>query len=62
MIKNILQEKDSYIFSAFVPGIDDKSNNPFLPIPIEEAIKNGIKVPLLIGYNNREGIIAHSQI
>lgn len=42
----------------FVPGTDDKSPNPFLPIPIEDAAKKGMNVPYLVGYNNREGIYA----
>ncbi|KAL7300533.1 hypothetical protein TKK_0006531 [Trichogramma kaykai] len=40
----------------FSPSIDNKSKNPFLPIPVEEAAANGIDVPAIIGYNSREGI------
>lgn len=41
----------------FGPGVDAKSKNPFMPIPPEVAAKQGIQVPLLIGYNSREGIL-----
>ena len=45
------------IFCAFGPSKDNMSDNPFLTLPITEAVKKGIKVPLIIGYNDREGII-----
>ena len=45
------------LFCAFGPGMDNKSKNPFLPIPIHEAYKNGIHVPVIIGTNNKEGLI-----
>lgn len=41
----------------FLPGVDAKSKNPFMPIEPEVAAKNGVQVPLLIGNNDREGII-----
>lgn len=41
----------------FGPGVDAKSKNPFMPVHPEEAAQNGVHVPLLIGYNNREGIL-----
>ena len=41
---------------AFGPGVDDKSENPLMPIPIEIAALKGVDVPLLIGYNNADGV------
>ncbi|XP_043465782.1 uncharacterized protein LOC122500760 [Leptopilina heterotoma] len=40
----------------FIPTIDDKSVNPVLPRPLHEMIKNGINVPVIIGYTSHEGI------
>jgi hypothetical protein len=40
----------------FGPGVDNKSANPFMPIPILEAIERGLDIPILLGYNSREGI------
>ena len=42
----------------FVPGVDAAAEKPFMPIPVEEAAKQGVQVPLIIGYTNKEGIIA----
>lgn len=42
--------------SPFAPGIDDKSANPFLPVPINIAYKRGIHVPLIIGTLNKDGL------
>lgn len=42
----------------FGPGVDDRSKDPFMPVPIREAAKKGMDVPCLLGYNNREGIYA----
>ncbi|KAK0175136.1 hypothetical protein PV327_008914 [Microctonus hyperodae] len=36
---------------------DSKAKNPFLSIPLHEAIKNGIKIPTMCGYLSHEGII-----
>lgn len=41
----------------FGPGVDSQSDNPFMPISPEVAAENGVHVPLLIGYNNAEGIM-----
>lgn len=41
---------------AFGPGVDAKSENPFLPVDPEIAAEKGVQVPLLIGSNSREGI------
>ncbi|XP_044593018.1 esterase FE4-like [Cotesia glomerata] len=43
--------------NPFTPSVDSKSKTPFLSIPVDEAIKSGIKVPHIIGYNNDEAII-----
>lgn len=50
------QERVKFMF-PFGPGVDAKSKNPFMPVHPEIAAKEGVKVPLLIGYNNREGIL-----
>lgn len=42
-------------FGTFAPCIDNKSPNPFMPQHPLEMMKTGIKVPLLIGYNENEG-------
>ena len=42
----------------FVPTLDNKSSNPFLPKPLSEMIEDGINVPVMIGYNSHEGILA----
>lgn len=42
---------------SFGPCIDDKSKEPFLPIPVEEAMEIGAHVPLILGCNTREGIL-----
>ncbi|KAL2730930.1 juvenile hormone esterase-like [Vespula squamosa] len=43
------------IFSPFLPGVDNKSKNPFLTQPPEIAMQLGTKVPILLGLNNEEG-------
>ncbi|NP_001165960.1 carboxylesterase clade A, member 5 [Nasonia vitripennis] len=43
----------------FGPGIDEKSDNPFLPVPIAVAAEEGVQVPLMIGYNSLEAIFLH---
>ncbi|XP_058799349.1 uncharacterized protein LOC131668894 [Phymastichus coffea] len=50
------EEKIQFKFS-FGPSIDSKSKNPFMPVHPEEAAKQGIEVPLIIGHNSREGLI-----
>ncbi|XP_063989887.1 esterase B1-like isoform X2 [Diachasmimorpha longicaudata] len=47
-----------HFLNPFGPGVDALSKDPFLPIPPEEAIKSGIKVPCMIGYMNDEGLLA----
>lgn len=41
----------------FVPTVDSKCPNPFLPKPLSEMIENGVDVPLIIGHTSDEGII-----
>ncbi|XP_023317064.1 uncharacterized protein LOC106658523 [Trichogramma pretiosum] len=50
------------IILPWVPSTDDESNEPFMPIDVEMAAKEGIHVPLIIGYNNREGVITLMRI
>ena len=52
------KEKLKNIHTPFGPCVDYKSKNPVLPVPIEDAIKAGIHVPSMIGYNNKEGVVA----
>lgn len=40
----------------FGPGVDDKSPEPFMPIPVSQAVQEGVQVPLMIGYNSLEGV------
>ena len=46
----------------FLPTVDDKSSNPFLPKPVKEMIQNGIDVPVMIGFNSHEGMIIFAGI
>ncbi|XP_015113240.1 esterase B1 [Diachasma alloeum] len=46
-----------HFLNPFGPGVDALSKNPFLPIPPEEAMKSGIKVPCMIGYMSDEGLL-----
>ncbi|XP_058799348.1 neuroligin-1-like [Phymastichus coffea] len=55
------EEKIQFIFS-FGPTTDSKSKNPFMPIHPEEATSKGTKVPMIIGYNSREGMIFLSDL
>ncbi|XP_033217651.1 esterase FE4-like isoform X2 [Belonocnema kinseyi] len=41
----------------FIPTIDSKSGNPFLPVHPSELMKNDINIPLMIGFNSHESII-----
>ncbi|XP_003427743.2 esterase B1 [Nasonia vitripennis] len=50
------KEEKKQLLYPFGPGVDDKSENPFLTEPISEAAKRGMDIPYLAGYNNREGI------
>ncbi|XP_051172595.1 juvenile hormone esterase-like isoform X1 [Leptopilina boulardi] len=42
----------------FVPSVDNKCPNPFLPKPLSEMIESGIDVPLIIGYTSDEGMVS----
>ncbi|XP_043488616.1 esterase FE4-like [Polistes fuscatus] len=46
-------EKNS-VFSVFLPGLDNKSKNPFLILPSTISMKFGIKVPFMFGFNDTE--------
>ncbi|XP_043467668.1 esterase B1-like isoform X2 [Leptopilina heterotoma] len=39
------------------PTTDNKSKNPFMPYPISLDSLKEIKIPLMLGYNSREGLI-----
>ena len=43
-------------FFLYGPTLDSKSSNPFMPIPLPEMAKNGIDVPLIIGFVSHEGM------
>lgn len=51
-----LIERELYL-NPFLPSIDKKAKKPFLSIPLEEAIKNGFKVPCIMGFTSHEGIL-----
>ncbi|XP_023246841.1 esterase FE4-like [Copidosoma floridanum] len=40
----------------FGPTVDSKSIEPFLSIPVSEAMESGAHVPYMLGCNSREGI------
>ncbi|XP_051172598.1 juvenile hormone esterase-like isoform X4 [Leptopilina boulardi] len=42
----------------FIPTVDKKCPNPFLPKSLTEMIENGIDVPLIIGYTSDEGMLS----
>lgn len=44
------------IFS-FAPSVDSRSKEPFLPEHPTEMAKNGVSVPLMLGYTNKEGLL-----
>ncbi|XP_057325364.1 juvenile hormone esterase-like [Microplitis mediator] len=46
-----------FSINVFGPSVDSKSKDPFLGIPIEEAVKSGIRVPCIIGHVSHEGLI-----
>ncbi|XP_058807487.1 esterase FE4-like [Phymastichus coffea] len=43
----------------FGPAVDNKSSNPFLPVPFNMAAQKGAHVPYMIGYTDREGTFFH---
>nr|XP_033334723.1 esterase FE4-like isoform X1 [Megalopta genalis] len=46
----------SYVLiGSFVPTVDSKSSEPFMPQHPSILMKAGVKVPLLLGYNENEG-------
>ncbi|XP_017881679.1 cholinesterase 1-like [Ceratina calcarata] len=42
-------------FGVFLPSIDDKSPNPFMPQHPSVMMQKGVQVPLMIGFNSNEG-------
>ncbi|XP_058799383.1 esterase B1-like [Phymastichus coffea] len=58
--QNQLLSKDEKIqySTIFGPCIDRKSDAPFMPMNPDELARRGIDMPLIIGYNDREGIVA----
>lgn len=40
---------------AFTPTVDSESSNPFLPVEPLKLLHNGIKMPIIFGYNSFEG-------
>ncbi|XP_014614861.1 PREDICTED: juvenile hormone esterase-like isoform X2 [Polistes canadensis] len=42
------------VFSAFLPGLDNKSKNPFLILPSTISMKFGVRVPFMFGFNDTE--------
>lgn len=57
--EKILTKEDRLkkIFCVFGPGNDVISDDPFLPLSIDEAMEKGIDVPLFIGTTDKEGIV-----
>ena len=53
-----MKEKAKFLF-PFGPGIDEKAEEPFLPISPELAAKKAVQVPFLLGYNNCEGALLY---
>lgn len=43
------------LFGRFLPGVDAKSPNPFMPQPATLQMRSGVKVPFLLGWNTAEG-------
>ncbi|GAB1863195.1 Esterase E4 [Camponotus japonicus] len=39
---------------AFTPTVDSESSNPFLPVEPSKLLYNGIKMPIIFGYNSCE--------
>ncbi|XP_078047071.1 esterase FE4 isoform X2 [Augochlora pura] len=51
-----LKKLNSYVMmGSFLPTIDSKSSEPFMPQHPSILMKAGVKVPLLLGYNENEG-------
>ncbi|KAI4479559.1 hypothetical protein M0804_010956 [Polistes exclamans] len=53
--KILTNMEKNLVFTPFLPGVDNKSKNPFLSQPPLIAMKYGIKVPFLFGFNDNEG-------
>ncbi|XP_012287397.1 esterase FE4-like [Orussus abietinus] len=55
--KIITPEENVFLNLPIGPGVDDKSENPFLPHPVEKYAEKGIQVPVVIGHTTNEGIM-----
>ncbi|XP_029158375.1 esterase FE4-like [Nylanderia fulva] len=58
----IAAENDLDIFPAFTPTVDYESMNSFLSENPLQLLRNGIKIPIIFGYNSQEGNIFISDI
>nr|XP_012215167.1 PREDICTED: esterase B1-like [Linepithema humile] len=56
----LTEEKRQQSLVIFTPSMDNESSNPVFPKPINTLINRGIKVPLLVGYTNDEGLLVKS--
>ncbi|CAF4868922.1 unnamed protein product [Pieris macdunnoughi] len=43
--------------NTFGPSVDSRAKTPFLTIPVDEAVKQGIKVPCILGATSHEAIM-----
>ncbi|KAI4493117.1 hypothetical protein M0802_009667 [Mischocyttarus mexicanus] len=50
----ISSTENNSMITTFLPGVDNKSKNPFLLEPPTIAMKFGIKVPFMFGFNDME--------
>lgn len=54
-----LKDETGYLNYMFVPSIESVTvSNPFLPAHPEQLVNDTSPVPVIIGLNNMEGIIA----
>ncbi|XP_034947990.1 esterase FE4-like [Chelonus insularis] len=61
--KSLQTWQDKWLFIwPFGPSVDEKSKNPFLSVPVQDAAKSGIKVPCILGYTDSEGILALAEV
>ncbi|XP_067206770.1 uncharacterized protein [Linepithema humile] len=56
----LTEEERQQSLVTFTPSMDNESSNPVFPKPINTLINRGIKVPLLVGYTNDEGLFVKS--
>ncbi|XP_076647596.1 juvenile hormone esterase isoform X2 [Halictus rubicundus] len=61
--QKLLTKNKSYVMiGLFGPTVDSKSSNPFMPQHPSIQMKSGVKVPLLIGNNDKEGTLFVSNL